>query len=87
MSESAPGMSKPPRHRRTVFLVLAILCIGIPFVLKGAIVHFPGAVVTRNLIAPVFARIRPWDNFLVIGGAIASAVFWFAFFLTARRSS
>jgi hypothetical protein len=71
--------------RRTLFLVLAVLCVGVPFVLKGAVLHFPSAYVTRDFIAPFFARIRPWDNLLVIGGALASAVFWVAYFLAPRR--
>jgi hypothetical protein len=68
-----------------VFLVLAVVCVGVPFVLKGALLHFPNAGLTRTIIAPFFARIRPWDNLLVIGGAVASAIFWMAYFLAPRR--
>ena len=74
-------------QRRALFLVLAIVCVGVPFVLKGAALHFPNAELTRNLIAPFMARIRPWDNLLVIGGAFASAVFWIAYFLAPRRAT
>jgi len=68
-----------------VFLVLAVVCVGVPFVLKGAFLHFPNADLTRIFIAPFFAQIRPWDNVLVIGGALASAIFWVAYFLAPRR--
>ena len=87
MKHPISSEANSPGHRRTAFLVLAVLCIGVPFVLKGAIIHFPSAALTRDWIAPLFARIRPWDNFLVMGGALASALFWVAFFLAPRRAS
>ena len=84
--KSPKSLVRAPLRGRSLFLALAVVFVAVPFFLKGALLHFPHSRLTRELISPLFAEIRPWDNFLVVGCMLVSAVFWVAYFLSRERA-
>ena len=86
-AERLAPSSRPVPRRRPLFLVLALVFVVVPFGLKGALLHFPHLGLTRVVIAPLFAQIRPWDNVFVVGSILVSAVFWVAYLFVRAPAS
>ena len=74
-------------RRRTLFLALAVAFAAVPFVLKGALLHFPNSTLTRVVVAPLVAGVRPRDNALVVGSVLVPAVSWVAYFVDRERAA